>query len=409
MIPDLLRSPGAWLTERLAELSRISDDPACLVRTFLSPASHRANRLVAGWMEAAGLTVREDAFGNLTGIREGAPGSGTFVIGSHLDTVIDAGCFDGPAGVLLGIAAAAALPDLPYTLEVAGFSDEEGVRFQTTYLGSRAWAGLITPQELDCRGADGISVRALTAAREAAGFPAMPRAAAPLLGYLEIHIEQGPVLESENLPLAVVSGIAGQTRILAGFSGKAGHAGTTPMTLRRDALPAAAAMVLEAEALARRLPPLLATVGKLEISPGASNVIPCQVRFTLDVRHPDDTSRLTALEHLHAAGQKLALDRGLHWDWEVRQDNRATACDAALTDLLARAVAAGQPRVPRLWSGAGHDAAALAEVCPVALLFVRCRDGLSHHPDEYATPDDLAAAFHATVRFLRSLADPPHD
>ena len=318
--PDIdFAARGRELAHRLEELGQVSDEPGRLVRTFLSPGSLRANALVGGWMREAGLTVQEDAFGNLIGTRPGPAGSRTLVIGSHLDTVVDAGRFDGPAGVLLGIAVAEALPELPFTLEVAGFSDEEGVRFQSTYLGSRAYAGLITEEELTVRDAQGISVGELVAARRAAGFPDQPAAVPDLLGYLEIHIEQGPVLEAAGLPLAVVPGIAGQTRILAGFTGKAGHAGTTPMALRHDALTAAARVVLEAERLAMEQPPLLATVGKLEVQPGAGNVIPGQVTFTLDVRHPDDGARESAIAALHDYGERLALERGLGWHWKINR------------------------------------------------------------------------------------------
>ena len=291
---------------------------------------------------------------------------------------------------------------------MAGFSDEEGVRFQSTYLGSRAYAGLITEEELALRDAEGVSVGELVAARRAAGFPDQPAAVPDLLGYLEIHIEQGPVLEAAGLPLAVVPGIAGQTRILAGFTGKAGHAGTTPMALRHDALTAAARVVLEAERLAMEQPPLLATVGKLEVQPGAGNVIPGQVTFTLDVRHPDDDARESAIAALQAFCRELALERGLGWHWKIKQSHPAVACDPGLTSLLSAAVAAGQDRVPEVFSGAGHDAVVMAGVCPATMLFVRCRGGLSHHPDEYASPGDFAAALEAAVRFVLFLAAPLH-
>ena len=396
------------LVDRLDELSQISDEPHRLVRTFLSPASLRANTMVGGWMREAGLTVDEDKFGNLTGTREGPPGSGKWVIGSHLDTVMDAGRFDGPAGVLLGIAVAAALPDLPFGLEVAGFSDEEGVRFQSTCLGSRAYAGLITERELEQRGSDGISVGELTEARRLAGYHGRSVDPGKLLGYLEIHIEQGPVLEAANLPLAVVPGVAGQTRIWAGFTGKAGHAGTTPMPLRRDALTAAAHLILSTEAYACEHPPLLATVGRLEVQPGAGNVIPGEVRFSLDVRSPDNEARRAGLGYLEARGSALAGEHGLTWHWEVKQDHDAVYFDPVLTARLTDIVAFQQVEVPQLHSGAGHDAVVMAKVCPAAMLFVRCRDGLSHHPDEYADPADLAAALEAAVRFMLSLAAQSH-
>lgn len=395
------------VADRLDELGQVSDEPDRLVRTFLSPASLRANALAGRWMREAGLTVDEDTFGNVIGTRHGPAGTRKLVIGSHLDTVVDAGRFDGPAGVLLGIAVAAALPDLPFGLEVLGFSDEEGVRFQSTYLGSRAYAGQITAAELALRDHAGISVGELVAARRAQGYPDVVVAPGTLLGYLEIHIEQGPILESQNLPLAVVQGIAGQTRILAGFTGKAGHAGTTPMAGRHDALPAAARVILETEAYARAHGPLVATVGKLEVQPGAGNVIPGSVRFSLDVRSHDNVARRTALEHLNAFGAGLAQERQLVWHWEVKQDLSSVLFDQWLTDQLEGSVFDQQGPVPLLFSGAGHDAAVMAGIGPVAMLFVRCREGLSHHPDEYASPDDLAVALQAAVRFVRFLANEP--
>jgi allantoate deiminase len=407
MTPDY-HALGHDLAARLDALGKVSDEPHRLVRTFLSPASLRANTLVGGWMRQAGLTVSEDSFGNLRGTRPGPAGSRKLVIGSHLDTVVDAGRFDGPAGVLLGIALASLLGDLPFGLEVIGFSDEEGVRFQSTYLGSRAYTGLITPEELALCDQEGISVGSLVEARHAAGFPAAGTRADDLLGYLEIHIEQGPVLEDTGLALGVVPGIAGQTRILAGFTGQAGHAGTTPMALRHDALTAAASVVLEAEAYARQRPPLLATVGKITVLPGAGNVIPGEASFTVDVRSPDDAARTAALAHLHHFGAAEAAQRGLTWSWQVKQSNPAVLCDPALTKLMTTAAAAQQSNVPQLFSGAGHDAAVLAGVCPAAMLFVRCRAGLSHHPDEYAAPEDLGAALQAAVRFVLSLAASAH-
>jgi allantoate deiminase len=248
----------------------------------------------------------------------------------------------------------------------------------------------------------------LTAARLEAGFPEAGADLANLMGYLEIHIEQGPVLEEAGLALGVVPGIAGQTRILAGFTGQAGHAGTTPMPLRRDALAAAARLVLEAESHAQLHPPLLATVGKMEVLPGAGNVIPGQVIFTLDVRSPDNTAREAALEHLEQFGKAEAAARRLTWHWQVKQSNPAVPCDTGLSARLTEAVAAGQPVAPRIFSGAGHDAAVLAGVGPAAMLFVRCRAGLSHHPDEYASPEDLIAALEAVVRFVLSLAASPY-
>lgn len=395
----------ARLAQRLEELGRVSDEPGRLTRTFLSPAMRRANRLVGGWMAEAGLAVREDAVGNLIGRldspRRPAP---TFLLGSHLDTVRDAGRFDGALGVLVALAAAEELrrsgETLPFHLELLGFSEEEGVRFAGAYLGSKGYCGLLEAADLDLADGEGITVR-----QALAGLPggAGPESPPELLGYLEVHIEQGPVLEAEGLALGVVSAIAGQSRFRLTWTGTAGHAGTTPMRLRRDAFGGAAEFALAAERLARQSEDLVATVGTLEISPGAPNVIPGEAVHTLDLRHPDDAARGRALAALRTAAARIAGERGLAVQWTRTQDQNAVACSPALTDLLAESVGSRQGRCLRLPSGAGHDAVILSRVTEVAMLFVRCRGGLSHHPDEFAAPEDVAAALQAVLDFLRRL------
>lgn len=409
------------LARRLDELALVTDGPGRITRTFLSPAMRRANALVAGWMKEAGLKTRIDSVGNLIGRLEGASSHAlaktkpkTLFLGSHLDTVRDAGRFDGPLGVLLPIVALAELRrrgiTLPFAVEVLGFSEEEGVRFSSAYLGSKGYSGQLRAADLKHRDAKYISVlEALTAhARETSAPPfALPkRAHAPrdLLGYLEVHIEQGPVLENENLAVGVVSAIAGQTRGRLTYHGKAGHAGTTPMALRRDALAGAAELILFAETLARKTPSLVATVGTLTVSPGAPNVIPGEATLSLDVRHPRDSARRTALARLLAHAKTIARRRQLTCDWQVTQDNGAVACSVPLTALLAQSVRAVQSRSLALVSGAGHDAVVMSALTPVAMLFVRCRDGLSHHPDEFASPRDLDVALRVVVDFLERLA-----
>lgn len=405
--------PAAQLTRWLDQLGRISDDPAHLTRTFLSPAMYRANACVAEWMREAGFDVREDGIGNLIGRIEAATTTRrpkTLLLGSHLDTVRNAGRFDGALGVLLPIAALRDLRRrgiaLPFAVEVLGFSEEEGIRFSSAYLGSKGYTGQLRARELALRDAGGVSIReALT--RHDGGRFALPRPAhrpAELLGYVEVHIEQGPVLETENLAVGVVSEIAGQTRGRFTLRGKAGHAGTTPMTLRRDALAGAAELILAIEQLAQSQPPLVATVGTLSVQPGAPNVIPAEAVLSLDLRHPRDAERTAALQQVRAAASAIAQRRGLTCDWMVTQDNGAVACAPALRELLDASLQAVQGRSVSLVSGAGHDAVVMSALTPVAMLFVRCRQGLSHHPDEYTSPADIAVALQVMIAFLERLA-----
>jgi len=407
----MAREPTQQLTRWLNELGRITDEPGKLTRTFLSPAMRRANARVGEWMRAAGLAVREDAVGNLIGRLEGSrPGAKTLLLGSHLDTVRDAGRFDGALGVLLPIVALDVLRQqgrvLPYAVEVLGFSEEEGVRFSSAYLGSKGFAGTLRAADLKLRDAAGIQVRDTLETLNGGTF-ALPRAAhrrSDLLGYLEVHIEQGPVLEAQDLAVSVVSAIAGQTRGRLTFHGQAGHAGTTPMNLRRDALAGAAKFISDVELIARMRPPLVATVGTIAVSPGAPNVIPGEVTLSLDVRHPRDVARRAALRRMLGLAEWTARRRGLRCTWTLTQDGNAVACDPKLTRVLADTVRKLQGRCPALVSGAGHDAVVMSALTPVAMLFVRCRAGLSHHPDEYAAPEDLRVALRATMAFLERFA-----
>lgn len=404
---EVMANHSAQLVRWLTELARVSDEPGKLTRTFLSPAMRRANARVGQWMREAGLAVREDAVGNLIGRCTGAPGATrTLLLGSHLDTVRDAGRFDGALGVLLPIAALGELRrrgvTLPFAVEVIGFSEEEGVRFSSAYLGSKGYAGKLRAADLARRDERGVSVR--DALRQLGGGRlSLPKAAyrrRDLLGYVEVHIEQGPVLERERLAVGVVSAIAGQTRGRATFSGKAGHAGTTPMELRRDALAGAAEFIRFVESTARLRAPLVATVGTLTVSPGAPNVIPAEAVLSLDVRHPRDAARRAALRHLLAEGRAIARRRGLRFAWERTQDNAAVACSPRLSAQLRASVQTVQRRSLDLVSGAGHDAVVMATLAPVAMLFVRCRAGLSHHPDEFAAPKDIAVALEVMLDFL---------
>ena len=379
---------------RCAELGRVSDEPDRLTRTFHSPAMGRANALVGGWMRESGLDVREDAAYNLLGRWPcpDRPRARTLLLGSHLDTVRDAGRYDGPLGVLAALATVTLLRAetvrLPFAVEVVGFSDEEGVRYHSTYLGSRALAGTLTPQDL--------------AGVEEKGIRRACRKRGELLAYAEVHIEQGPVLEARGLALGVVSGIAGQTRARLEFTGSANHAGTTPMDLRRDALCAAAEFILAVERAG-----VTATVGQIEAQPGASNVIPGRVALSLDVRHLEDARRVAAVARLRRQAEAIADRRKVRLRWTPVQDTGRVPCDPRLSKMWQAVARRHQPEVPFLPSGAGHDAAALAAVCPVAMLFVRCKGGLSHHPAESVKVADVAKAIAATRDFVVGLAQQP--
>jgi allantoate deiminase len=387
------------------ELGAVSEEPGLLVRPYGSEAMRRANALVGGWMADAGMEVREDAVGNLVGRYEGE-GDRTLLLGSHLDTVRDAGRYDGPLGVLVALAGVARLHGrgerLPFAVELVGFADEEGLRFGTTYLCSSVFAGTFEPRLLELRDADGTSLAGAvrTAGGDPEGLVAGGRRADDLLGYCEVHIEQGPVLERLGLPVGVVSAIAGQSRIAVSLRGEAGHAGTVPMDGRRDALCAAAELVLAVERAASAEPGTVGTVGQVAVEPGAGNVIPGAVELSLDLRHQDDAVRARVVAGLRERAAEIAAARGVEVGWELRQESAAVPTDPALSRRLADAVAAAGLPVERLPSGAGHDAAAVAAIAPVAMLFVRCRGGISHHPDEAVEPADVGVALDVLERFL---------
>jgi allantoate deiminase len=372
---------AATVMERCTLLAAVTEEPGRLTRRYGTEAMRRANELVGGWMREAGLEVREDAVGNLIGRRGEGP---ALMLGSHLDTVVDAGSYDGPLGVLVGLAVAERVRDRP--LEVIAFADEEGVRYGTAYLGSAAVAGRFDrawPARLD---ADGVPLDDLlrgdptTAARDPA----------ELLGYVEVHIEQGPVLERLGEPVGAVTAVTGQSHAEVAFHGEAGHAGTVPMDARHDALCAAAEMILAAERSG-----VVATVGRIAVAPDARNVIPGTARMALDVRHGDDGTRRAALRALRERAHEIAGVRGVGLEWRTTADLAAVPMDERLT-------AAFGP-LPRLPSGAGHDAAMMAAITPAAMLFVRCRGSISHHPDESVEEADVAVAIDVVERLARGV------
>jgi allantoate deiminase len=359
-------------------------------------------------MQRAGMEVRVDAAGNLRGRYAGRRSDGRrWLIGSHLDSVRDAGAFDGILGVVLGIAIVNRLAGrrLPIGVEVIGFSEEEGVRFGVPFIGSRAVAGTLDDALLDRTDGGGVSVRdALTA--YGLDLRHLPDAAvgSDALGYFEMHIEQGPVLDAQDLPLGVVSAIVGQSRLGVAFTGAANHAGTTPMAQRRDALTGAAEWITRVERAAQAVAGLVATVGRIEVSPGAPNVIPGSCMTTLDVRHVDDRVRESAVVTLVEVAREIAAARGLTVDFDVRLTQSAVPMDKHLQSHLESAVAESGFPLHVMPSGAGHDAMVLAGRLPVAMLFLRTPGGLSHHPHEAVREEDVAAALTTGSAFLERVA-----
>jgi allantoate deiminase len=395
------------ILQRCDALARHSELPGGLTRVFLSPQARAAGDLVMGWMREAGMPARLDAIGNVVGRYEGErPGLPCLMLGSHLDTVRDAGRYDGMLGVVSAIECVDALRRtgrrLPFAVEVVGFGDEEGVRFGTTLLGSRALAGTLDMSVLEARDSDGVSIRRALSdfGLDPDAVPSLRRNPAELLAYVELHIEQGPVLEAEGLPVGVVTAINGFSRLRVTLRGEAGHAGTVPMGLRRDALAAAAECVLAVERIARGGAQVVATVGRIEARPGAINVIPGEVQFTVDVRAPEDGAREAAVAAVRAEAGRIAERRGVGFAFDTLQSLGSSACAPRLMTQLERAVQAEGLRVLRLPSGAGHDGMAMKAVADIAMLFVRCRGGISHNPAEAISEEDAAAGANVLYRFI---------
>jgi allantoate deiminase len=399
------------IVDRCRELARITDVPGQTTRLFLSPATREAYTLVLRWMREAGLEGRVDDAGNLRGVRLGAEGAGgRAVLFSHLDTVPNAGAFDGPLGVVLALEALTMIREepLPFSLEVIVFSEEEGIRFGFPFFGSMAVTGQVVPATLGRRDVQGVSV-----AEALYSFGLRPQniakscaLAADIFAALEVHIEQGPVLEDENRSLGVVEAIVGQSRYELNFTGQANHAGTTPMRLRHDALAAAAQWVTDVEHYAQNHPGLVATVGQLEVSPGAVNVVPGSVRTTLDVRHPKDELRDAAVANLLTKAELAAAQRGVRVSAKALSEQAAVAMNRELAARLQQAAARAGHEAFAMFSGAGHDAMMLAPHVPTAMLFVRSPGGLSHHPEESVRVEDVEAALATVLEFLRGLEPP---
>ncbi len=403
---------GAEIMSRIDDLAAVSESPDGLTRQYLTPEHRRANDLVGRWMGDAGMTVRQDAVGNIVGRYEGTSQRlPAVIIGSHLDTVVMAGKFDGMLGVVTGIACVGALNRqarrLPFAVEVVGFADEEGARFQSTYLGSRALAGRFEPELLARRGTDGVSLaEAMTAfGLDPARIGDAARRAEDVLAYLELHIEQGPVLESQDLPVGVVTAISGATRLVVELTGEAGHAGTVPMSLRRDTLAAAAECVLAVERVCSETPNLVGTVGWIDANPGATNVIPGAVCFAVDLRAAEDSRRTLALGEIMALFESTATRRGIDIDIDKVHEAASVPCDARLSGIIAGAIERNGWRAHHLPSGAGHDAAAMADLAPVGMIFVRCEGGVSHNPAESITAADAEAGMRVLLQVLNDIGE----
>jgi allantoate deiminase len=395
---------GARAEAMVNALGTISAEPDRLVRLFLTPEHRRAADRIAEWMRAAGLSVGEDALGTVRGRLEGESEK-RLLIGSHIDTVIDAGKYDGPFGVIAGILAAEHFRGkrLPFGIDVLAFGDEEGLRFPATLSSSSASAGAFRPEMLALADRDGVTLGGAVAAygKSAADIPAAAYARDEAAAYVEVHIEQGPVLETRNQPLGVVTAIIGQTYLNVEFLGEAGHAGTVPMLLRRDGLAGAAEAILLGETLARETKgEVVATVGRIAVAPGATNVIPANVVVIFDIRSGSEAARANFAETLKSGARAIADRRHLGITITSTREVATTPCHPHIQDQLAEAIRALGAEPLRLGSGAGHDGQAMAKLCPVGMLFVRCRGGISHNPMEYASPRDLGLAVAALIGFI---------
>ena len=402
---------GRRIIELAARLAQWSETPDGLTCTYLTPAHRAAADDLRELMRAAGMTVEIDGVGNVVGRYAAADPAATktLIVASHYDTVLNAGSYDGRLGILAGLVAVEHLNRsgrrLPFHLEVIGFAEEEGVRFSAHYIGSSAIAGCFDMRVLQRRDAGGQSVADVMhkAGFDPEAIPSLARRPQDLLGYIELHIEQGPVLEQKGLPVGVVTAIAGATRLAAHLTGMAGHAGTVPMAMRRDALAGAAECITKIEELCQTDGGgLVGTVGYIDAMPGATNVIPGRVNFTLDIRAPTDPHRKRAVADIVRHIEAIAKRRTLALQVDVTHENRTVPCAPWLKAQVAEAVDAEGFSVFELPSGAGHDGMAMIDIADVAMLFVRCRGGISHHPDEHVETADADAGARVLLRLIEN-------
>lgn len=424
---------------RIKELGKISDADSYLERTFLSPASVRATELIRHWMQDAGLKTWVDQMGNVHGRSEAMNSTAeTLLIGSHLDTVIDAGMYDGSLGIICAISAlkvlkiSGKLEKLHRPVEVIAFSDEEGVRFQSTFLGSAAMAGILHRSVLQTSDKSGVTLQDVLRENSFQGthetLVRVMYQPESVWGYIEVHIEQGPVLESFGYPVGIVKGIAGQTRLKVTVTGSQGHAGTVPMFMRRDPMAASAELIVSLESLCKHperfltyddqcgsltkesFTGLVCTVGEISAWPSASNVIPGQVYFTVDIRAVDDFARDFIISDYSNRINKVCEHRMVNCTIERKHDAEAALCDSELSLQLKHAANSAVRKmaphihgdVPVLMSGAGHDAMAMSHLTKIGMVFVRCRGGVSHSPEEYVLEDDVWACGLTLLQYLES-------
>mgnify|MGYP006275084079 FL=1 len=404
-----ISSLGARAFERLEALRAYTDEQGKITRLYLSPSHIKSIDYIVDEMRKAGCdSVHVDALGTVVGRYEGKEkGQPALLIGSHIDTVVDGGAYDGALGVIAGIGVVEALHQkkerLDFAIEILGFGDEENVRFPANLTSSRALAGTLPDSALDARDEKGISIREALSANgfDPAQMKSLKRDPHSVIGYVEIHIEQGPVLEAENLPVGVVTAINGATRWALTVKGEPGHAGTVPMAMRHDALTAAAEMALAIEKIGRAHESVVATVGRFQAYPGAVNVIPGDVRFSLDTRAPDDSLREKITATIEAECKTIAARRHVTLHIEPLSSAKATPMAQSFITGLSDAIGRRQISPRLLPSGAGHDAMAMAELCPAGMMFVRCKGGISHSPLESMTEDDCDTAIDVLLDFVR--------
>lgn len=398
------------IMSRIIDLSLCSDAAVGISRTYGTPAYIQGCNKLMDWFKEAGLDTWMDHIGNVRGRYNGKePGLKTLVIGSHSDTVINAGMFDGPLGIILGLDFIENLKQtkqaLPFNIELIAFCDEEGVRFHTTYLGSKVVAGKFDESLLEKLDANGISLK--DAIKTVGGNAGLLKndalAEKEWLGYFEIHIEQGPVLYESGIPIAVVQGIAGQYRASIVFTGEAGHAGTVPMNMRKDALSCAAESILAIEKYAKAHPKVVATIGKIDVLNQASNVIPGNVICSLDIRSESEEDLEAAWNGINTIINEVSLSRNISIEINLIQQAPPIKCDYHLNFLLKRAITAAGFSVTEITSGAGHDAVPISEVAPVAMMFVKCFKGISHNPLEAVEIKDIASAAKVSDLFIKNL------
>lgn len=405
--PTLPADTGLILMQRLEEIAQFSEGGPGVTRRPFTEEHRRANEMIATWMRQAGLEVRIDAAGTLIGRRAAAPGAKTLLIGSHQDTIRQGGKYDGIFGIALPILVLEMLRErsLPYAVEVLAFADEEGVRFPTALMGPRALAGTFDSANLQKTDKDGVTLAAALAdfGGDPAGIAAARRDPDDLLGYLEMHIEQGPVLESLGLPVGIVTAICGIERWTVELTGQAAHAGTMPMDLRRDAFAGAAEIALAVESYCRETEGLVGIVASVSVLPNVPNAIPGKATFSVELRASEDSIREDAAAAISEKVEAVSARRGLDCNLTKTYAQKAVPCDPWLRGAWVRSLVQGGFRPHRLMSGATHDASAMADLCPVAMLFTRCRDGLSHHPDEAITAEDAQASAACLASFLQML------